>query len=340
MPDNNQNNYQICVFGEVGRWPVSAQMVKFIASECKEKLSVLINSLGGRTADAIAISSILKMHGNAHVHFIGASASAATIMSMGAKHVSMDEDALYMVHKCSYLCNTFDYFNADELQKHIEQLQKDKQEMEALDSVVAGMYARKCKKSQKDLLDLMSKESWLTAKEALEWGFVDEVTSYEEDKNPELSSKAVSLLREHGIKVRRPKSEGALKTIFEGLQSLFGGVSDRDGNENRMPLDESSDMRSEISGLKNSIKGKDTEISKLKDDIAGMSKMLSEKDNVIGLKEKEIEDLKNRIREMDMKPAKEAVSVVESGHDKKDGKPFESVSKNTDFLLSLAKKFD
>ena len=49
-----------------------------------------------------------------------------------------------------------------------------KSDLEKMDANVAQMYASKCQKSPEDLLALMKKGGWLTAKEALEWGFVQQ----------------------------------------------------------------------------------------------------------------------------------------------------------------------
>ena len=59
-----------------------------------------------------------------------------------------------------------------------------KENLDNMDSNIAEMYAKKCKKEPADLLALMKKGGWLTAKEALEWDFVDEITEYEDDAAP------------------------------------------------------------------------------------------------------------------------------------------------------------
>ena len=46
------------------------------------------------------------------------------------------------------------------------------------------MYATRCKKEPKALLDLMKVGGWLTAQEALDWGFVDELTEFEDETAP------------------------------------------------------------------------------------------------------------------------------------------------------------
>lgn len=190
-------NYHLFLKGEVGsRWSgnFTSDMVNWILDKHKDsEVHVLINSLGGYTHEGLAISSLFKLHGNVHVHFIGMSASAATIAAMGAKKITIDADAMFLVHRCLNLVSEWDYMNADQLDEHIKKLEKQRDDQHNIDACVAGLYARRCKKSKDELLELMSKDSWLTAQQALEWGFVDEVTNDTEDKEPLTESTAAAM---------------------------------------------------------------------------------------------------------------------------------------------------
>lgn len=102
--------YNLFLKGTVGYWDFNADMVNYVLEKHKDsEVKVLINSLGGDTDTALSISSLFKLHGNVSVHFVGMNASAATIAAMGAKHVSIDADALFLVHKCSVLVFEWDY---------------------------------------------------------------------------------------------------------------------------------------------------------------------------------------------------------------------------------------
>ena len=190
-------NYHLFLKGEVGsRWSgnFTSDMVNWILDKHKDsEVHVLINSLGGYTHEGLAISSLFKIHGNVHVHFIGQSASAATIAAMGARKITIDADAAFLVHRCSSIVFAWDYMNADQLDEHIKQLEKQKEDQQTLDTIVAGLYARRCKKSKDELLQLMSTDTWLTAREALDWGFVDEITDDAEDKEPLTESTAAAM---------------------------------------------------------------------------------------------------------------------------------------------------
>ena len=218
-------NYNLFLKGDVGGWDFNADFVNYVLDKHKDaEVHVLVNSLGGYTHEALSISSLFKLHGNVHVHYVGLNASAATIAAMGAKRVTIDADACFLVHKCMNLVFEWDYLNADELDAHIKELEKMKANQNVLDGCVAGLYAKRCKKSKDELLALMSKDTWLTAKEALEWGFVDEITDEPDDKKAEMSAASMASLSAAGIPLPpnyRPKKNSILERLLSFLQSPF-----------------------------------------------------------------------------------------------------------------------
>lgn len=196
-------NFHLFLKGTVGdAWfsDFNVDFVNYVLEKHKgSQVNVLIHSLGGYTGEGMAISSLFKIHGDVHVHFIGMSASAATIAAMGAKHISIDADAAFLVHKCSSYVRKWEPMNADQIDNFIGELEKRKSDQQTLDNCVAGLYARRCKKSSEELMQLMSKDTWLTAQQALEWGFVDEITDDKEDKEKKPSESVLSSMSAAGM---------------------------------------------------------------------------------------------------------------------------------------------
>ena len=89
-----------------------------------------------------------------------------------------------------------------------------KSNLEKMDANVAQMYASKCQKSQEDLLALMKKGGWLTANEAKEWGFVDEITHYEEDAAPVITDSIAADMAATGIPVPAGFTQGQSSSLF------------------------------------------------------------------------------------------------------------------------------
>ena len=193
-------NYHLKLKGFVGGYDFDASYVDYILSKNQGKpVDVLIDSLGGSLATALSIVASFREHGQVHVHYVGMNASAATIVSMGANHVTMDASAMYLVHKCSAEFLQWASLNADQLKDQIAHLEQMKTDLEKMDANVASLYAAKCKKPASELLDLMKVGGWLTTQEALAWGFVDEITDSKEDKAPVLTEATACAMASAGI---------------------------------------------------------------------------------------------------------------------------------------------
>ena len=202
MATNTKTNYQLHLKGFVGGFDFDADYVDYILSRHEGKeVHVLIDSLGGRSNTALSIFSAFKRHGNVNVHFVGMNASAATIASLGAKHITMDASAMYLVHKCSVGFFEWGQLNSDGLQALIDNIEHQKADLDKLDANIAQMYATRCKKEPSELLDLMKAGGWLTAQEALAWGFVDELTDYEDEEAPVLTDTMANAMSAAGIPI-------------------------------------------------------------------------------------------------------------------------------------------
>ena len=161
-------NYHLHLKGFVGGYDFDKNYVDYVLSKNAGKpVFVLIDSLGGSLATALSIASSFRNHGDVTVHFVGMNASAATIASLGAKHITMDASAMYLAHKCSTEFFQWAQLNADQLADQIASLEQLKTDLEKMDANVAGMYSRKCKKDADALLALMKVGGWLSAKESM-----------------------------------------------------------------------------------------------------------------------------------------------------------------------------
>lgn len=195
-------NYHLHLRGFVGGYDFDSRHVQNVLDANKGKrVDVLIDSLGGSVATALTIASAFRNHGDVHVHFVGMNASAATIASMGAKEITMDGSAMYLVHKCSTEFFQWASLNADQLAEQIKDLSQLKTDLEKIDANVASLYAKRCGKTQAELLELMKVGGWLNAEEAKIWGFVDTVTADEEDEAPVLTDAVASAMAAVGMPI-------------------------------------------------------------------------------------------------------------------------------------------
>jgi ATP-dependent Clp protease protease subunit len=128
-----------------------------------KSLNIYINSPGGDAFAGQAIHSILKRHPAAKTVYIdGLAASIASVIAMVGDRIVMPKNALLMIHKAwVYVLG-----NADELRKIAEACDK-------VDLAILATYMEKTGRSEEEILPMMKDETWFTAEEALDAGFVD-----------------------------------------------------------------------------------------------------------------------------------------------------------------------
>ena len=221
------NKYQLHLKGYVGSWDFDSDYVDYVLSNNEGKeVCVLIDSPGGQLNTALSISSAFKRHGNVHAHFVGMNASTATIASMGAKRITMDHSAMYLVHQCALPFCKIGSLNADDMSALMSGLLQAKTDLEKMDANVAAMYATRCKKEPKALLALMKQGGWLTAQEALDWGFVDELTEYEDEAAPVLTASMAADFTAYGIPLPNVAKADAKDeaNFFQRMAQAFASV--------------------------------------------------------------------------------------------------------------------
>ena len=222
-----KTKYNLHLKGYVGGWDFDSDYVDFVLGKNTDKeVAVLIDSLGGQLNTALSISSAFRRHGNVRVHFVGMNASAATIASMGAKRITMDHSAMYLVHQCSQSFFEWGSMNATDMQHLINNLERQKADLDKLDANVAEMYAGRCKKKSADLLALMKVGGWLTAEEALAWGFVDELTDFDDESAPVLTDALAADFTAHGIPLPKMLTDNKSEdiTAFRRFLQAFASV--------------------------------------------------------------------------------------------------------------------
>lgn len=296
-----QNNFHLHLKGFVGGYDFDAAYVDFVLGNHKdEQVNVLIDSLGGAVSTALSIAAAFSNHGNVAVHYVGMNASAATIASLGAKHVTIDRNAMYLVHKCSAEFFKWSALNADQLDALIDECKQMKSDLEKLDANIASMYAGKCKKSAEELLDLMKVGGWLNAKEAMEWGFVDEITDSKEDKAPILTDAVASALASAGIPIPNVDTDKD-NPLMAFFRNLFKNNTEATKILNKMEI--KTTLLADALHM-TGIEAVEGMVQLTAEQVQAIDSLLNENKTTIGKLQAEIETLKQ-------KPADTTMAVVD-----------------------------
>lgn len=153
--------------------------IKELANISASTIHLRINSPGGDVFAARCIEQAIVESGKTMIaHIDGLCASAATYIALACGKVLMGEGSLFMIHNAW----TMAWGDKNDLTKTATLLNK-------IDGTLANSYAKKTGKDAADIAALMDAETWFNAQEAVDYGFVDEVSSTETAKNTAATAK-------------------------------------------------------------------------------------------------------------------------------------------------------
>ncbi|KAA9324781.1 head maturation protease, ClpP-related [Streptococcus anginosus] len=151
-----------------------SKVQRAIANDEDDEITLNIASNGGDVFAASEIYTMLKdSKKNIVVNVQGLAASAASVIAMAGNTVRMSPTSQMMIHKA--LVSTVG--NSDDLEHESGVLN-------SIDESIAAAYELKTGLSQTDILQMMSNETWMNAKVAVDKGFADEIMFNESDDEP------------------------------------------------------------------------------------------------------------------------------------------------------------
>lgn len=155
-------------------------VLKAIDEAKGDRLDVYINSGGGEISAGSEIYAALQAYtGQVFIHVVGYACSAASVIAC-AGHSDMVRTGLFMYH------NVSGGFRGD-----YHAMNKGAEILQTANRAVAAAYREKTGKSEKELLEAMDAETWMTAEDAVSMGFIDEIA---ESQNLKLSASATGSL--------------------------------------------------------------------------------------------------------------------------------------------------
>ncbi len=180
LEDENNEKADLYVYGDIVEYAwweedTSASDIRKKLEETTAKtINVHINSLGGDTFTGLAIYNLLRAKSKeaSIITYVDAiAASAASIIAMAGDKIVMPSNTLMMIHNCW----TYTVGNSNGLRKTAD-------DMDKIMAAVVECYLAKIKIEKEELQTLLDEETYLTADEALEKGFCDEILELNEEK--------------------------------------------------------------------------------------------------------------------------------------------------------------
>lgn len=156
---------EVSIYDAIGGYEINA---KDFANDLKEvdadTIHLRINSPGGCVIDGNAICNALQRHSAKVItHIDGLAASMASVVAMAGDEVHMADNALLMIHNPW----TVSMGDADELRADADLLDK-------MSANILAAYGRS-QYEDEEIKELMDAETWFTAQEALDAGFIDHI---------------------------------------------------------------------------------------------------------------------------------------------------------------------
>lgn len=250
----------VTIYGDITSYPwdesdVSAyNLSKQLEGVDADVIEVYINSYGGEVAEGLAIYNALKRHSAKVVTYVdGFACSIASVIAMAGEERHMYPTSLMLIHNAW----TTAAGNANELRKVADDL-------EIMTGSVKKAYQEHCNVEDAELQQLLDNESWITAEDALEKGFITKIA--DEPTSSKQSASARSEIQKLIMNFNQNKTENNANEAFNALsESLEGIISKLDNLAsmfNEIVIDEDSeDNEEQESDAENSV-SKETMVSR------------------------------------------------------------------------------
>lgn len=168
----NEDSAELYIYGDITSYKwyeddvCAYDMAKDLDGLDGKSLKVRINSYGGEVAQGLAIYNLLKSYsGEVTTLCDGFACSAASVIFMAGKNRVMPRSSLLMIH------NAWTYASGD-----ANDLRKAADEIEKITQPSIEIYKSNSSLSEEEIKKMMDDETWITADEALSYGFATEIS--------------------------------------------------------------------------------------------------------------------------------------------------------------------
>ena len=157
----------VYIFDEIGTFGLTAQsFIEEIKSYKDTPMSLHINCVGGDVFEGMAIYNVLKKRtARTTIYIEGIAASMGSVIALAGDEVIMAENSLFMIHNAWGGAMG----EATEIRKTAALLDK-------ISGEIADIYTKKTNLPYNRVKEMMDEETWLSADEAFNLGFIDSIS--------------------------------------------------------------------------------------------------------------------------------------------------------------------
>jgi len=175
---NNVEAGTMSLRGVIGDYFEGAMAEDFhdaLAEHNGSPVTIMLDSPGGVVSEGLSIyNSLMNYPGEVTIHVDTMAASIASVIACAADNLIMNSNSQLMIHNAW----TIAMGNASDLKGVVEQL-------EMLDGLIADIYVERTGASKAELQEMMDKETYLSAEDAVAMGFADSVHKLERKRSDE-----------------------------------------------------------------------------------------------------------------------------------------------------------
>lgn len=213
------------IYDWLGYDNISPKQVEEALNSSNGGVEVNIASGGGSVFAASEIYTMLKAYsGKVVVNIQGLAASAASVIAMAGDEINMSPTSQMMIHKAS----TVSMGNSDDFAH-------DSKMLDVTDQSIVNAYEEKTGLNRDDILQLMANETWMTAQDAVDKGFADNISAGSKtpqvvnavSNQPLLNSTAITKIKTVLAKARDVKPKNDIGTPTNKVKQLASSLKDQ-----------------------------------------------------------------------------------------------------------------
>lgn len=166
--NRKMSRIELPIVEHISAWSLDLKSTRNTVKKAKASDEVIIpmNSYGGSVLEGTAFCTILKDSKATTVcEILGVSASMGTIIAISCDKVVMPTNGYFMIHNPSMWTSG-----------ESKVLKRGAQMLDTMKAAMVSEYVRKSGQPEATIIEMMDEETWLTGQEALDLGFVDELS--------------------------------------------------------------------------------------------------------------------------------------------------------------------